>query len=151
MMDEIDVLVVGTDPPCPRCDLLTLRVHESAEKLERPVRVRHCFYFSDEAAAIGRAADRRVATPRQMSAESGIPVDWEQVDALVADRRRLVGPEARAAQTWTPEVDALIKPCSQAADAAGVYLTPILVVDGTVKHHGSVPTVEQIREWLVSA
>ena len=46
MMESIDVLVIGTDPPCPRCDLLTLRVHEAAEGLERPIMIRHCFFFS---------------------------------------------------------------------------------------------------------
>ena len=34
--------------------------------------------------------------------------------------------------------------------SVGFLMTPILVVNGAVKHHGSVATVEQIREWLVS-
>jgi Thioredoxin domain len=73
------------------------------------------------------------------------------VDGLVEERRRVVGAEARAAQTWTPELDALLDPCREAADSLGFYMTPILVVNGIVKHHGSVSTVEQIGEWLVSA
>jgi Thioredoxin domain len=151
MMDGIDVLVIGTDPPCPRCDLLTLRVHEAAEALERPIAIRHCFFYSDEAAALGQAANRRVGTPKHVSAEADITVDWDHVDELIGERRRVVGAEARAAQTWTPAVDALLDPCREAAEALGFFMTPILVVNGAVKHHGSVSTVEQIREWLVSA
>jgi hypothetical protein len=37
------------------------------------------------------------------------------------------------------------------AEAVGFFMTPILVVNGTAKHHGNVPTVEQIREWVVLA
>jgi hypothetical protein len=147
-LDSTYVLVIGTDPPCPRCDLLILRAHEAAEGLEQTIEIRHAFFDSDEAAAIGQAANRRVGTPKHVSAASGIPVDWDQVDRLVAERRRAVGVEARAAQAWTPAVDALIDPCREAAEAVGYFMTPILVVNGEVKHHGSVPSVQQIREWL---
>ena len=146
----IDVLVIGTDPPCPRCDLLGLRAHEAAEALERPVTIRHCFFFSPEAEAVGQAAGRQIGTPPQVAEKAGITVDWDRRDGLVAERRRVVGTEARAAETWTPALDALLDPCRQAADAVGFFMTPILVVNGTVKHHGSVPTVEEIRGWLSS-
>jgi hypothetical protein len=148
-MERIDILIIGTNPPCPRCDLLTFRVHEAAEALEQPIEIRHTFFDSDEATAVGRAASRRVGTPKHVSAETGIPIDWDQVDGLVEERRRAVGPEARAAQTWTPAMDALIDPCREAAEAVGFFMMPILVVNGTVKHHGNAPTVEQIREWVV--
>jgi hypothetical protein len=151
MMDNIHVLIIGTNPPCPRCDLLTVRAHEVTEALGRSIEIRHAFLDSAEAAAVGQAANRRVGTPKHVSAETGIPIDWAQVDALVGERRREVGPEARAAQTWTPAMDALIDPCRKAAEAVGLFMTPVLVVNGTVKHHGSVPTAEQIMEWLVSA
>ena len=149
-MDGIDVLIIGTNPPCPRCDLLALRAHEVAEALEQPVEIRHAFFDSAEAAAVGQAANRRVGTPKHVSAEVGITVDWDHRDELVEERRRVVGAEARAAQTWTPALDALLDPCREAAESVGFFMTPILVVNGTVKHHGNVPTTEQIREWLVS-
>lgn len=150
-MDDIEVLIIGTNPPCPRCDLLAIRVHEAADAYEQPIEMRHAFFDSAEASAVGLAANRRVGTPKHVSAETGIQVDWDQVNQLVGERRRVVGPEARAAQTWTPALDAQFEPCRRASEAAGFLMTPILVVNGTVKHHGSVPTVEQISEWLVSA
>src|SRR5450759_1793226 len=111
MIDGVDVLIIGTNPPCPRCDLLALRVHEAAEALEEPIETRHASFDSAEAAAEGQAATRRVGTPKHVSEETGIPIDWDQVDRLVGERRREVGPEARAAQTWTPALDALLDPC----------------------------------------
>ncbi|MFH2046947.1 MAG: thioredoxin family protein [Pseudomonadota bacterium] len=33
-------------------------------------------------------------------------------------------------------------PCQEKADSVGIQMTPILVVDGQVEHHGSVPSLE---------
>ncbi len=150
-MDAVDILVIGTDPPCPRCDLLAVRAQQAAEGLQRPVTVRHVCVDSVETAAVGHAVNRQVGTPPQVAKEAGIAVDWERRDKLVQEQRRLVGDESRAAETWTPALDALLDPCREAAEAVGFLMTPVLVVNGTVVHHGSVPTVEQVREWLVSA
>jgi hypothetical protein len=150
-MDNIDVLVIGTDPPCPRCDLLAVRAREAAETLERPTTVRHVLCDSAEAAAVAQVLNRRIGTPPQVAEVAGIGTDWERRDELVREQRRLVGPEARAAETWTPALDTLMDPCREAAEGVGFLMTPVLVVNGVVKHYGSVPTVEQVREWLVSA
>lgn len=149
MTNDVRVLIIGTDPPCPRCDLLAVRVQEAAAAIERPTEIKHCFFDSAEAVAVGQGADRRVGTPKHVSAETGVPVEWSEVGRIVEERRRAVGAEARAALTWTPEMDALIDPCREAAEEAGFYMTPVLVVNGTVKHHGGVPTMEQIKGWLV--
>jgi hypothetical protein len=151
MMESIEVLVIGTDPPCPRCDLLTLRVQDAAKDLERPITVRHCAFFSDEARAVGRSTNRRLGTPKHVADDAGITVDWAQRDEMVEEQRRRVGAAARPAETWTPGLDALLDPCRKAAESARFLMTPILVVNGAVKHHGSVCTVEQIRDWLISA
>jgi hypothetical protein len=151
MTEAIDVLVIGTDPPCPRCDLLMLRTQEAADGLGRRVTIRHCSFASDEAAAVGQAANRRLGPPPHVAEEAGLTMDWERRDELVRERRKLVGEGARPADTWSPELDAFLDPCREAADSVGFLMTPILVVDGVVKHHGNVPSVEQIREWLVSA
>ena len=72
-------------------------------------------------------------------------------DQLVEERRKIVGELSRPAEMWTPALDAFLEPCRAAADRAGFLMTPILVLNGEVKHHGSVPTVEQIRDWLASS
>ena len=150
-MVYIEVLVIGTDPPCPRCDLVAVRAREAAENLERPTIVRHVFFDSAEAAAVAQVLSRRIGTPPQVAEAAGITINEKRRDELVRLRRELVGPEARAAETWTPALDALMDPCREAAEGAGFLMTPVLVVNGVVVHHGSVPTEEQIREWLVSA
>jgi len=45
-------------------------------------------------------------------------------------------------------MDEALRTCQEQAESVGILMTPIMVVEGEVKHHGSVPSVEQIRLWL---
>ena len=143
--------MIGTDPPCPRCDLLAVRAQQAAEGLQRPVTVRHVRVDSVETAAVGHAVNRQVGTPPQVAEEAGSRWIGSAGTSSVQEQRRLVGDESRAAESLDSALDALLDPCREAAEAVGYLMTPVLVVNGTVVHHGSVPTVERVREWLVSA
>ena len=76
-----------------------------------------------------------------------MPLDWESVYGLIAQRRAEVGPDAPAADTWTPALDAMLEPCRAAAASVGYLMTPVVVVDGDVRHHGSVPSLRQLEAW----
>jgi hypothetical protein len=60
------------------------------------------------------------------------------------DFDRIVGPATR----WSPKMDELLRPYQLKAESVGMLMTPILVVFGEMKHHGSVPSIEQIKSWL---
>jgi hypothetical protein len=147
-MHDIEVLVIGTDPPCPRCDLTAVRAHKAAEGLGLSVGITHCAFSSDEAGAVGRAAGRWLGTPGDVAKAAGITMDWDRRDLLVRERRMAVGETARPADVWTPALDAFLDPCREAADSVGYLMTPIVVVNGRVRHHGNVPDVALMRGWL---
>jgi hypothetical protein len=149
-VEALEVLVIGTDPPCPRCDLLLVRAEEVARALSRPIRVRHVPFFSKEATIVGQKAGRRLGTPGHVAEAAGITVDSARRDELIAERRKVAGEVRRPADLWTPALDALLDECRAAADSVGFLVTPILVVDGEVKHHGNVPSADQIGEWLIA-
>jgi hypothetical protein len=151
MAGEIDVLIIGTDPPCPRCDLLHLLVEQQAAAVGRPVAVRHCAYDSEEAAAVGRRFGRWVGTAKHVAEQACIAMDWDAVRGLIDNSRSPEAPTSRPAEAWTPELDAMLDACRAAADEAGFLMTPVLLVHGEVKHHGSVPRRAQIELWLRSA
>jgi len=78
-------------------------------------------------------------------------VDWNKVQSVVKN------PPSRPedfdkidgiARLWSPEMDEALRPCQEKADSLGILMTPVLIVDGEVKHHGSVPPLEQLRPWL---
>ena len=52
------------------------------------------------------------------------------------------------AKHWSPEFDEALRPCQEKAEFVGLLMTPIVVVQGEVKHQGSVPSIEQLKLWL---
>ena len=147
MEKTIDVMVIGTEPPCPRCDLLSLRVAEAAAH-SSDMRLRHCSFDSSEATELGQRLSRKVGTARQVARDAGIQMDWDGVYGLITRQKAQAKPDCRPADSWTPELDRMLEPCQKAAESVGYLMTPVLVINGDVKHHGSVPSRQQIAEWL---
>lgn len=145
----VDVLVIGTEPPCPRCDLLTRQVAEAASAVGQ-VNLRHWAFDSEEAEAFGRNKNFKVGTAKDVSEAGGIPVNWDAAHKAIDDKKSRTPDATRAADLWTPELDKLLEPCQKAAEFAGYYMTPVLVINGRVIHHGSVPSIEQIGQWLAA-
>jgi len=147
MQKTIDVLVIGTEPPCPRCDLMSRLVAETAGSLTN-VRLRHCSFDSLEATELGRRMQRKIGTAKHVAKATGIKVDWDSVYQSVSRKETSGEIHYRAADKWTPELDKLLEPCQKAAETIGYLMTPILIINGQVKHHGSVPARQQIAKWL---
>jgi hypothetical protein len=145
----IAVMVIGTEPVCPRCDLVARLVQEVARESNVQVDLRHFAFDSEDARALGRRLGRNVGTAKHVAKAAGIPIDWDAVHRLIDRRREALGPDARPADTWTPELDRMLEPCQQVAESVGYLMTPVLVVNGVVTHHGSVPTREEIRSWIL--
>ncbi|WP_157212094.1 hypothetical protein [Desulfomonile tiedjei] len=143
--NTIDVLVIGTEPPCPRCDLMSCLAEELAGEASVEVNVRHCAFDSSEAFALGQKFGRKVGTAKHVADAAGISMDWNAVYALIQSKSDAVGPDRRPAETWTLELDEMLEPCQFVADTVGYFMTPVLVVNGSVKHHGSVPSREKIQ------
>jgi hypothetical protein len=148
MKHSHDVLVIGTEPPCPRCDLMVLLVKQVAENSSVEVNLRHCAYDSPEAKDFGREVGRKIGTGKHVSQAAYIDMDWDSVYREIKRRKEKLPSDCRPADTWSSELDRLLMPCARAADAAGYLMTPILIVDGKVVHHGSVPTGHQVSSWL---
>lgn len=143
------VIVIGTEPPCPRCDLVGRLVEEIAREANVEVDLRHIAFDSADARTLGRELGRKVGTAKHVAQAAGVRMDWEAVQRLMDRRREELGPGARPAETWTPVLDQMLEACRQVADSAGYLMTPVLVVNGVVKHHGSVPAKETIRSWIL--
>lgn len=148
METAIDVLVIGTDPPCPRCDLMSRLVAEAAG-FQAHVKLRHCSFDSLEATALGQRLGCKIGTAKHVAVEAGITIDWDAVYQTNSRKKASARPDCRPADAWTPEFDALLEPCRAAAESVGYLMTPVLVVNGKIKHHGSVPAPQQIAEWIL--
>ena len=74
----IDVTVIGTEPPCPRCDLLALLVVEAAG-CEIDIKLRHISYDSFDAILLGLKLGSKIGTAKHVAQAAGIQIDWDAV------------------------------------------------------------------------
>lgn len=146
-----EVWIIGVDPPCPRCDLLRQRAERLAKELGTVVRIKNLVYSDPESRAFAASIGKETGTAKDVALKAGVEIDRNRLAAVYKnppsqpeDIDIIDGP----AKNWSPEFDEALRPCQEKAESVGLLMTPILVVQGEVKHHGSVPSIEQLRSWL---
>ena len=77
-MTDMNVIVIGTDPPCPRCDLV-FRLVEAAAAAGLGIHVEQCAFDSSLARQIGARLGRKVGTAKHVARDVGIAMDWDAV------------------------------------------------------------------------
>ena len=80
----MEIIIIGTEPPCPRCRETYERVKTVAKEIASQPAMRKIVYSSEEAQHFGK-----VGTAHEVAESSGVQVDWERV-------RELAGGD------WTP-------------------------------------------------
>jgi len=124
MRRKIDILIIGTDPPCPRCDLLGVLVKEaSPPHLE--MELQHCDFNSPQARELGQRLGCKIGTAKHVAKDAGISMDWGAVHDLIAQRHSTLGADGRPAGAWSPELDNALEPCRRVAQSVGYLMTPI--------------------------
>jgi hypothetical protein len=155
---DVDVLVVGTQPPCPRCAALDALVVTEASKLNLSrtdadlaaletlqISIRHEAWDSELARGLCGSGSPFASVGTAHQVWDGLQgrilgtVDWDAVkEAAVREDVTLL--------------DALLRPIEAAAKADGTWLmTPVLVVNGRVVWHGSMPDPRVIVDALEEA
>lgn len=147
-----EIWVIGTDPPCPRCALMTRRVKAAAEKSRLQVKLRHLSYSDPVAQRFAESHGQETGTAKDVARLSGIEMDLDTINAVIARqwidaaKRMDCSPEdVPVEDRWSPELDIALKPFQDEAKRIGYMMTPVLVVNGELKHQGSVLSVDQIR------
>jgi hypothetical protein len=156
-MSTDEILIIGTDPPCPRCDYLKQVVVDIVNDLHLSVPVRHIGYTSEEAHQLAKAEGLVPGTAKDVAKKLGIAMDWPAILNMI-DKAGLTesssGPPQccpSPAARWTPELDDALRPCEVQALKAGIMMTPVLVINGNSVHQGCVPDADQTRNWIKSA
>ncbi len=125
----MEILVIGTEPPCVRCRRTFELAREVAQQLATEVEVRHVSLDSEEAKRYGK-----IGTAHDIADLAKMSFDREKIKKL--------------AQVWSRELDNELMPYKGKAEEMGYLMTPVLVVNGQVKAMGFVPDKEKIREWI---
>ena len=74
----MNVIVIGTDSTCPRCDLVC-RLVDQAALARQGISVEHCAFDSPLARQIGERLGRTVGTAKHVARDVGIAMDWDAV------------------------------------------------------------------------
>jgi small redox-active disulfide protein 2 len=132
--------------------------HEAANDLNLPVMIRHLAYTDQEARQFAGSLGLEPGTAKDVAKKAGIEIDWEMVYRIID------GPGERTSHSsnsdccpttpsakWTPELDLALRPCEEKALSVGIMMTPVIVISGRIYHQGSVPSKEQVRQWIGEA
>ncbi|MFZ3046221.1 MAG: MTH895/ArsE family thioredoxin-like protein [Desulfatirhabdiaceae bacterium] len=153
-MAEQEIWIIGTEPPCPRCDYLTRMVKDVVSDLQLTVPVRHLNYTGKEARQLAAACGLEPGTAKDVARRTSVDIDWNKVYALIGGPAPSDEPSQRdtccpmTAKQWSPQLDELLRPCEKKAREAGIMMTPVLVIGGRCVHEGSVPGRELIVNWV---
>lgn len=148
----IEVLIIGVNPPCPRCDIVHKWADEFKTEFSGQMTVKNLYYDSQEAQDFGRKLGMKVGTAKDVSRETSVALDLAALNMFMANRVLELDDEPeRPADLWAPEMDAILKPCEMVASTVRWLMTPVIAISGVVKHQGSVPDREQIRKWVSEA
>ena len=67
-----EILIIGVDPPCPRCDLTRQRVVRLVDEMDLSVHLRHIIYNDPEALQFAESIGEEFGTAKDVADKAGI-------------------------------------------------------------------------------
>ena len=144
------IVILGVHPPCPRCTLLGNIIDAKVKELNIEAEVFHWAYSTAEARKMANSFGLVPGTAKDVSVKLQVPIDSERVG--LAKNSKVIHPEydfcAYNNCNWTFELDETLRLYENRAKDVGIMMTPVLIINGELKHQGSVPSLNKINEWL---
>lgn len=144
------IVIIGLEPPCSRCKLLGNVIDAKVEKLKIEAEVIHLAYTNTEARRIANSFGLISGTAKDVSGKIEVPIDSEKIS--LAKSAKTIHPDydfrAYNNCNWTFELDEALRIFENQAKDVGIMMTPVLIINGELKHQGSVPSLSKINEWL---
>ncbi len=144
------VIIIGTRPPCPRCKLLGEAAQALVAELGQEARVEHYSYTDPEAVDIARKEGLQAGTAKDVARLLSLSLDIAAFSQIIGNKAREENREYLPynSGSWSKEMDEFLYPYQEKAAQAGILMTPVLVIDGIVRHSGSVPRLAQLKQWI---
>lgn len=145
------IVIIGVEPPCPRCKLLGNIIDAKVEELNIEAEVIHLAYTDPEARRIANSFRLVPGTAKDVSEKIQVSIDSEKIS--MSKNSRIIHPDydfrAYNNCNWTYELDEALRPFENRTKEVGILMTPVLIINGELKHQGSVPSQSKINEWLL--
>jgi hypothetical protein len=143
------ILIIGTQPPCPRCKLLTKVVTVKVKELGINAEVKHLAYTDTEAKEFAEKLGLEPGTASLVAKRMNVEIDNSKKIVPNLNTEFNVEYEDYSYTNWSYELDEHLRLYENKAKEVGILMTPSLIINGKLKHSGSVPRLAQIEEWLL--
>lgn len=144
------IIIIGVDPPCPRCKLLGNLIDAKVIEMEINADVKHWVYTDTEAKEFAQTIGLTTGTAKNVAIALNEVIDSNRLSEIINNKALAMNTEFGKHNdcNWSPDLDELLRPFQLRAKESGILMTPVLIINGEVKHQGSVPALSKINEWL---
>ncbi len=144
------IWIIGTHPPCPRCKLLTNVVRAKINELGIFADVKHIAYTDTLSVEYAKTQGLKPGTVKDVAKVINQEIDYNRLAELLKNNTSKDTCQFKDYNdcNWSHELDEFLRPYENVAKEVGVMMTPVLIINGEIKHQGSVPDLTQIEKWL---
>jgi hypothetical protein len=130
MKKKVEVSVIGTSPPCIRCNRTYKLVNETSKELGIEMELERLSIGSEEAERYGKAMSL-LEFAKYVGEELDVREEMKSGDVEGIDRKA--------------------RPLLERHKNAGVIVTPAVVINGELKFFGVVPSKDELKDVLKEA
>lgn len=141
----MEIIVIGTEPPCVRCLTTYNRAKEVARQFP-DIEVRKVAIHTPEAAKYGK-----VESGHGIGEAAKVKGDPEKMKQLMGELIPLMKDEKNnedLIDARLKELEKVLQPVKEKARELGYLMTPVLIIDDEVKSMDYVPSKEEILAWI---
>jgi hypothetical protein len=142
----LEIVVIGTEPPCIRCHTTFKRAKEVAQQFPGKIEVKKLAIHTKGAEKYGK-----VEAGHGIEMAGNVKPDLEKMIKLMRELDELKADEKkneRFIDAKLKELEKVLAPVKEKAKELGYLMTPVLVIDGQVKSMDYVPSKEEIKAWI---
>lgn len=142
----MEIVIIGTDPPCIRCATTFKRAKEVAQRYPGQIEVKKISIHTAEALKYGK-----VDSGHGIGEAGGIKLDAGKMQKIAGSINKLSKDKVKnknLIDAKLKEMDTVLKPIKMKAKELGYLMTPVLVINGQVKSMDYVPDEEAIQAWV---
>jgi len=142
----MEIIVIGTEPPCIRCHTTFKRAKEVARQFSEDIEVKKVAIHTEEAEKYGK-----VEAGHGIGEAGKVKPDLEKMIKLMRELAELKADEEKnesLIDARLKDLEIVLAPVKEKARELGYLMTPVLVVNGQVKSMDYVPSKEEIRAWI---
>lgn len=143
-----EILIIGTQPPCPRCKLITQVFKDKIAELNLNANIKHIGFNEPDAIEYAKTLGLQTGTASIVANKLNIEIEHKKINP---DEKSIYNFEYDdyLYTGWSYELDEHLRFFENKALEVGILMTPSIIINKKLKHAGSVPRISLINQWLL--